>query len=138
MSMNDLRTALAEDDGSLPERWNPDDEPGTTLIGIYQRTETIFTSMGEAELAVIEDVDDGTVYGVLLGRSVLKKRFETLEPQPGDTIGLKYIGMVTPKGKDSRPYHNYVMKVMRGGAPVAAAEPRGGPADDDDDGTLPF
>jgi len=45
MSMNDLRTALAEDDGSLPERWNPDDEPGTTLIGIFQRTETIYTSM---------------------------------------------------------------------------------------------
>ena len=136
MTMNDMRNALAEDDGSLPERWNPDDEPGTTLIGIYQRTETIFTKLGEAQLAVIEDVDDGTVYGVLLGRSVLKKRFETLAPRPGDTIGLKYIGLVTPKGKDAQPYHNYVMRVMRGAAPAAAAAQTGGPVDDD--GSLPF
>ena len=136
MTMNDMRNALAEDDGSLPERWNPDDEPGTTLIGVYQRTETIFTKLGEAQLAVIEDVDDGTVYGVLLGRSVLKKRFETLAPRSGDTIGLKYIGLVTPKGKDAQPYHNYVMRVMRGAAPAAAQT--GGPVDEDDDGTLPF
>ena len=46
---------------------------------------------------MIEDADDGTVWGVLLGRTVLKKRFETLEPRPGDTLGLKYVGWVEPR-----------------------------------------
>lgn len=134
---DDLRARLAEDDGSLPERWNPDDTPGVTLVGMLLRYETIVTEFGESKVAVIEDDDDGTVWGVALFRSVLKKRFETLEPKPGDTLGIKYIGFAEPRNKDARGYHNYVMRVMRGDATstggTPAAEP---PAAADDE--LPF
>lgn len=135
---NDLRTRLAEDDGSLPERWNPDDEPGTTLVGTLLRFETIVTTMGEGTIAVVEDADDGTVWGVALFRTVLKKRFDTLAPKPGDTVGIKYAGYVEPRNKDSRGYHNYVMRVVRSeGSESLAADARtsGGAADDDE---LPF
>ena len=44
----DLRNKLAEDDGALPERWNPDDQAGTTLVGTLLRFEMIVTKLGEA------------------------------------------------------------------------------------------
>lgn len=132
---NDLRNALAEDDGSLPERWNPDDTPDTTLIGTLLRFELIVTKLGEATIAVIKDEQDGTEYGVLLGRAVLKKRFDTLDPKPGDTIGLKYIGLVEATRKDMNPYHNYVMRVMHNAAAPARAATA---VDDSGDDDLPF
>jgi hypothetical protein len=120
-STEDLRRAVAEDDGSLPARWNPDDIPGMTLIGTLLRYETIVTDFGEAQVAVIEDADDGTVWGVALFRSVLKKRFDMLEPKPGDTIGLKYVGLAEPRNKGANAYHNYVLKVdRRATAPISA------------------
>ena len=139
-STDDLRSALAEDDGSLPERWNPDDVSGTTLVGTLLRFETIETSMGEGTIAVIEDADDGTVWGVALFRSVLRNRFEKMTPQVGDTVGIKYVGFVEPRNKDARGYHNYVVRVIRGSGSVpessAAQAPSSGAPPVDDD--LPF
>jgi hypothetical protein len=137
MSMNELRTKLADDDGSMPERWNPDDTEGTTLVGTLLRFETLVTKLGEGTLAVIEDADDGTVWGVLLGRTVLKKRFDTLQPKPGDTIGLKYVGFVEPRNKDSMGYHNYVLRVVRG-VGTAAETGVATEVQPPDDGELPF
>lgn len=136
----DLRNRLAEDDGSLPERWNAEDEPGTTLVGTLLRYETIVTDYGESQVAVIEDADDGTVWGVALFRTVLKKRFETINPQPGDTVGLKYVGFVEPRTKGQNGYHNYVLRVVRGGGGEAvAADARPAAANaGDGDGDLPF
>lgn len=134
-STDDLRRAVAEDDGSLPERWNADDVPGTTLFGTLLRFETIVTDYGPSQVAVVEDADDGTVYGVALFRAVLKKRFETLNPQPGDSIGLKYVGLAEPRTKGANAYHNYVLKVMRNPTVVRTAAPAEGSGDDDD---LPF
>lgn len=137
--MDELRTRLADDDGSLPERWNPDDTPGTTLVGTLLRYEMIVTDFGESTVAVIEDADDGTVWGVALFRTVLKKRFETLEPKPGDTVGLKYVGLVEPRNKDGRAYHNYVLRVVRGSDPVPAAVAADPRRDEDGvDSELPF
>ena len=137
MMTSDLRTALAADNGSLPERWNAEDTPGATLVGTLLRFEMIVTDFGEAQVAVIEDSDDGTEWGVALFRSVLKKRFETLAPQPGDTIGLKYIGLAEPRTKGANPYHNYVLKVERNTlADSAAATTTTEPAASSDD--LPF
>jgi hypothetical protein len=135
MTSNELRTALAGDDGSLPERWNPDDVPGTMLIGTLLRYELIVTKLGEATMAVIEDDDDGTERSVLLGCAVLKKRFETLDPKPGDSIGLKYVGYVDPRNKDQNGYHNYVMKVQRNSAAPAIHAVAADTGGDDD---LPF
>lgn len=132
---NDLRAALADDDGSLPERWNPDDVPGTTLVGTLLRYELISTKLGEATIAVIEDDDDGTVWGVLLGRAVLKKRFETLDPKPGDGIGLKFVGYTPPRNKDAQGYFNYVLKVSRNSAAPATTAVA---ADSTGDEELPF
>jgi hypothetical protein len=134
-STEGLRRAIAEDDGSLPERWNPDDTPGATLIGTLLRYETIVTDFGEAQVAVIEDADDGTVWGVALFRSVLKKRFETLAPRPGDTIGLKYVGLAEPRSKGANAYHNYVLRVDHSTAVASSAETESRPEQIDD---LPF
>lgn len=135
---NDLRQALADDDGSLPERWNAEDIPGTSLIGTFLRYETIVTEFGESLVAVIEDADDITVYGIALFRTVLKKRFEAIAPQPGDTIGVKYVGFVEPKAKGSNGYHNYVVRIIRnsaGGQTGLAADAR---TDSGNDGDIPF
>ena len=139
MTTSDLRTALAADNGSLPERWNPDDVLGMTLIGTLLRYEMIVTDFGEAQVAVIEDADDGTEWGVALFRSVLKKRFETLNPRPGDTIGLKYVGLTEPRNKGANAYHNYVLRVVRGEATTQASE-AANPTEvqPPDDGELPF
>lgn len=122
----DLRNRLADDDGSLPERWNAEDQPGTTLVGTLLRYETIVTDFGESQVAIIEDADDGTVWGVALFRTVLKKRFEQINPQPGDTLGLKYVGFVEPRTKGQNGYHNYVLRVVRGsgGGEAVAADAR--------------
>jgi hypothetical protein len=89
------------------------------LVGTLLRYETIVTDFGPSQVAVIEDEDDGTVYGVALFRSVLKKRFDVLEPRPGDRLGLKYVGLAEPRTKGANPYHNYVLKVERN-SPSAA------------------
>jgi len=133
MTSNDMRAALANDDGSLPERWNPDDVPGTMLIGTLLRFDSIVTKIGPGSIAVIED-DDGTEWGVLLGRAVLKKRFETLDPKPGDSVGLKYVGYVEPRNKDSQGYHNYVMRVQRTNTAPSTVAIAAGETDDE----LPF
>ncbi|SRR6266550_2255503 len=136
-NIDELRQSVAVDDGSLPARWNADDEPGATLLGTLLRFETIVTEFGEAPVAIIEDADDGTVWGVALFRSVLKKRFDTLAPRPGDLIGLKYVGLAEPRNKDGRPYHNYVMKVIRNAAAVVPLDaPRAATEPEDDE--LPF
>lgn len=127
-TMDDLRNQIAEDDGSLPERWNPDDAAGTTLVGVLRRYEAIVTDYGESRIAVIED-EGGTEWGVALFRSVLKKRFETLDPQPGDTIGLKYVGFQEPRTKGANGYHNYVMRVLRASGQTALAADARTPAD---------
>jgi len=111
MTQDPLRHQVEIDDGSLPERWNPEDLPGAMLVGTLLRYETIVTDFGSSQVAVIEDEDDGTVYGVALFRSVLKKRFDTLEPRPGDRLGLKYVGLAEPRVKGANAYHNYVLKV---------------------------
>ena len=140
---DELRARLAEDDGSLPERWNAEDEPGTTLVGLLLRYETIVTDYGESQVAVIED-EQGTIWGVALFRTVLKKRFETINPQPGDTVGLKYVGFVEPRTKGQNGYHNYVLRVVRGEgdapprtAMAADARPAAA-ASEAEDGELPF
>jgi len=135
--LDELRRAVEEDDGSLPERWNADDEPGTTLVGTLLRYETIVTDYGESQVAVIQDAEDNTTWGVALFRTVLKKRFDTLNPQPGDTVGLKYVGLAEPRNKGANAYHNYVLRVMRGTLSNGAAETsvaREAPDDDE----IPF
>jgi hypothetical protein len=122
MTQDTLRHQVEADDGSLPERWNPEDLPGAMLVGTLLRFETIVTDFGPSQVAVIQDEDDGTVYGVALFRSVLKKRFDTLEPRAGDRIGLKYVGLAEPRTKGANPYHNYVLKVERNSSVAALAE----------------
>src|SRR5262245_28540660 len=92
-----MKARLDEDNGELPERWNPDDTPGQRLIGRLLRFESITTQLGVAKLAVIRSAEDDVTYGVLLGRDVLKKRFDLLDPRPGDWIGLKFHGRVHPR-----------------------------------------
>jgi hypothetical protein len=136
--IDDLRRAVAEDDGSLPERWNPEDAAGATLIGTLLRYETIVTDFGQSQVAVVEDAEDGVVYGVALFRTVLKKRFDALEPRPGDTIGLKYVGLEEPRNKGANAYHNYVLRVMRGASSNGTAATATVSEDTGADDELPF
>lgn len=116
-TIDEFRSKLDEDDGSLPERWNAEDIPGTSLVGTLLRFEPIVTEYGESSIAVIEEDSSGTEYGVALFRQVLKKRFDILDPQPGDMLGIKYVGQMQPRTKDARPYHNYVVHILRSAAP---------------------
>ena len=135
MTMNDLRTAIANDTGELPERWNPDDEPDMVLVGTLLGVETLATDLGPARIAHIEDAEDGTVYGLMIERSVLKNRWEQLKPQNGDMVAIKYIGLTPPRVKGKNSYHNYVLRVARAEGTVATAPAATAPADTDD---IPF
>jgi len=135
MTQDALRHAAEIDDGSLPLRWNPDDIPDTMIVGELLRYETIVTDFGPSQIAIVEDEDDGVAYGVALFRAVLKKKFDQLEPRPGDRVAVKYVGLEQPRQAGKNSYHNYVVKLERG-TPVAAV-PTADEASEGD-GELPF
>lgn len=103
------------------ESWNP--EPGDKVIGALLGVERIATKVGSVPVLRIGRAD-GTVARVMAGRKVLRSELERKKAQPGDTVGILYVGEA--KSKDGQPFFNYrVVVVEKGprGAECFVAEP---------------
>jgi hypothetical protein len=108
-----FRSGLQDFDGEWPERWAP--EPGDMIVGQLVRYDgPIETEYGPGHVAVILDEDSGAERSVWLLETVLVNEFAALAPDPGERVGVKYMGLKTPKG-GGKPYKNYVVRVQRQG-----------------------
>ena len=53
--------------------------------------------------------------------TVAKSRIEEKNPQPGDSIGIKYLGKKEPKSSKGKPYDDWKMVLEKSPQNVAAA-----------------
>ena len=105
-----MRQEMDEDDGSMPEFWDP--EPGEQLIGELVRYVDAQTKMGPCKVAVVRDIDGDDLVSVWLTRNVLKNEFEKQAPRAGDTVGLKFHGEKASRNGQSS-YFLYTLRVVR-------------------------
>jgi hypothetical protein len=101
-----------------PEPWDP--EPGDKVAGEVvqvQRFDSKFTGEEYPVVDLLTDAD--TLAGVRIygSRTVLGNELDRLQPQPGDRLAVKYVGMVENKGVE---YHSYRVVLDR----VQPAPPR--------------
>lgn len=89
--------------------WRPE-VAGERLVGTLLGSWDIETEFGTAHFIDLLNEQDGDKIAVLC-RTVLWRLVQQKKPQPGDTVGIKYLGK---KGR----YHDYVMLVQKGGEEV--------------------
>jgi hypothetical protein len=86
--MNFDRT-LADRLDSDAEAWRP--EPGDRVIGTVIDVDSRTSEFGTYPIVVIE-TDDGNEISIHGFHTVLKNEFARRPPQPGERIGVKYLG----------------------------------------------
>lgn|SRR5512133_960599 len=114
-----------------PDPWDP--EPGDKVAGEVvqvQRYDSKFT--GEEYPVVDLLTDPDTLAGVRIygSRTVLGNELDRLQPQPGDRLAVKYLGLIENKGVE---YHSYrvVLDRVQPAAPRLAVVPSVAMADDE-------
>jgi hypothetical protein len=103
--MRDLRKELSDWEG-YPEAWRP--EPGEILVGFIVSYDVGHTPYGEVRTVMVAQEDTGRKVSLWLSSTVLLDLFQRHKPQPGERIGLKYLGKDPEKG-----YHRYRLVVDR-------------------------
>ena len=79
------------EDEQKAEAWNPEN-PGDNLLGVVVNIDRNAPgSHGRCDVAQIE-TRDGETRALWISNTVLKRRWEEHDPQPGDLIGVKYEG----------------------------------------------
>lgn len=113
-------TSLADrlDQDNAPS-WRPDDAKAegvhdNPLIGKFVGMDQGSTSYGPCWIMTVEQ-EGGDEVAVWLFHEVLKNELARAKPQPGETIGIKYVGKTKPKGGGNE-FHNYRVKVDRAAA----------------------
>jgi len=107
-----FRDSLEGYSGEHPDRWEP--KEGQMLVGSLLRYEGPFTTAyGKAHVAVIMCENTGKEYSVWLLETVLLNEFQALTPDPGERIGIKYVGRITPE--NGSPYKKFIVRVDRQG-----------------------
>lgn len=106
------------------ESWRPttNEAHPNPLAGLILEVATLDTEYGPAPSFTIQG-DDGNYWRYVALGEVAQKRIASLNPQVGDTLGVKYKGRVpspTRKEKDGSPtmYHDWRIAVERGSAAV--------------------
>jgi hypothetical protein len=122
--MRDLQAELDAWTGYAPA-WKP--KVGDTLVGFIDSYDVGHTPYGPVCTCIVtEEATNGKV-SLWLSSTVLLDLFQKHKPQPGEKIGLKYLGKDAEKN-----YHRYRLIVDR---PAAVDfSPLGG--EDDDSGSL--
>lgn len=113
-----------------PDPWDP--EPGDKVAGEVVQTQRFDSKFTGEEYPVVDLVTDpDTLAGVRIygSRTVLGNELDRLQPQPGDRLAVKYVGLVENKGVE---YHSYrvVLDRVQPAPPRLAAVPS--VADDDE------
>lgn len=106
MMGRDLRSELEDFDGEYPPAWKP--EPGEILIAKVLAYDTGHTRFGPVRTALLVNTETGERLTLWLSNTVLLRAFEELQPQPGEVIGIKHLGMDPARG-----YRRYKMRVDR-------------------------
>lgn len=89
--------------------WSPED--GDRLAGELIRIDKEKTEWGTQSVVVVNDAKLGMVrYGA---PSVLERLIEHENPQPGEIVGIVYVGMKDSKKNPLRKYHDLKLIVDR-------------------------
>lgn len=98
--------------------WIPE-QPGDTLMGVVTGVDEILSDYpnkeGKQELLPLIDIlgTDGETYSVRGYGAALSRQIRKRDPQVGDGIAIRYLGMEQPKNQSYEPYKNYVVVVKR-------------------------
>jgi hypothetical protein len=101
-----------------PDPWEP--TPGDKVAGEVVQVQRFDSKFTGEEYPVVDLVTDpDTLAGVRIygSRTVLGNELDRLQPQPGDRLAVKYIGLVENKGVE---YHSYRVVLD----PAQSAPPR--------------
>jgi len=95
--------------------WRPADNPDhpNPLIGKVVEVEVGTGDFGEYPIVFVLD-DKGDEWRVHGFGNVLKKRIATLQPVPGDEIGVKYLGEEPARNYPGKTYRNFKVVVEKG------------------------
>src|SRR3990167_3976540 len=97
----------------LPDAWRPDEQDPDILIGEVVSVEQGTSDFGPYPLLVIKQ-DDGTEKALHAFQTVLRNELIRQRPQPGERIGIKYLGKQQSKpGSKYGSYTGYRVKVER-------------------------
>lgn len=108
-------------DAPMAEAWMP--EEGDKLIGIVTDIDTRSSEYGDDYTILTIETEDGEAWAFHAFRTVARNEVAKANPQVGDKVGVKYLGVSTkepPKGQ-SAP-HLYRVIVFERGAFGQAAE----------------
>jgi hypothetical protein len=108
--MADLKDELEAErrEKEWAETWKPD-EPGDMLIGTLEGYDEATTDFGTYTVAHIRD-EGGVLRGLWLMHSVLQDEWSDAGPEPGERVGVQYLGKRS--GSDYE-YHMWAVKVDR-------------------------
>ena len=109
MSTKDFAHSL---DQGFPEAWRPDqggENNPNPLIGVFKEMNSASTAYGPCWVMTIE-LEDGTERTVWLIHTVLRNELARARPEPGERIGIKYMGK---QGEGQTAYVGYRVKVDR-------------------------
>jgi hypothetical protein len=113
-----------------PDPWDP--SPGDKVAGEVVQVQRFDSKFTGEEYPVVDLVTDpGTLAGVRIygSRTVLGNELDRLQPQAGDHLAVKYIGLVENKGVE---YHSYrvVLDRLQPAPPRLAVVPPAATADE--------
>lgn len=103
------------DSTEYPDHPNP-------LVGEVVETETGDGDYGEYPILTLLD-DDGNEWRWSVFGGVAQGRIAKLNPQVGDTLGVKYLGEKPAKNFPNRTYHDWRIVIERGSNPAPVAAP---------------
>lgn len=91
-----------------PKYWIPKDE-GDFITGVVKDFRAVTSSFGDAEVMDIIEDETKELTSIFLS-SVIKNQREKQDIQPGDHVGIKYLGEVEGKNAD---YKDFIVMVDR-------------------------
>jgi hypothetical protein len=99
-----------------PEPWDP--KPGDKVVGeVVQvhRYESKFTGKEYPVVDLVTDPETLTGVRIYGSRTVLGNELDRLQPQPGDRLAVKYLGVIKAGTPDE--YHGYKVMLDRAASP---------------------
>ncbi len=91
-------TSIEDRLSQIPQTWKPD--PGDQLVGVVVAVTTRTNDYGVYPVVAVEA--DGVEWEFHGYHTVARLELERQNPQPGDQIGIRYLGK-----PDGKPYEQY-------------------------------
>jgi hypothetical protein len=94
----------------FPEAWTPEEPPSAVIVDVAT-VEKRDGAFGAYPVVVGVDVETGKELAIHCFHSVLKKEIATLRPQPGDRLGVGWLGK--RETRDGREFEAYKVRIER-------------------------